>query len=114
MAQSLAELARRIANLLWLFMTKGPVQRGDDTAVVRTIAVPPDELTKESNELVSLVQELIRYRICAQKDRALSSNKYPAYSVDLPCLNALLLEAEAAKAVKAVLDVDQVPRRVLL
>jgi len=104
-AQPLAEYARRVADLLQLFTAKGLVQRDGDTAVVRTIAVPPDELAKEWNELVSLVQEMVRRRKCAQKDRALSSNKYPAYRVELPCLNALLLEAEAAK--EAVWDVDK-------
>jgi len=88
-------------------MAKGLVQKDGDTVVVRTIALPPDELAKEWNELVSLVQEMVRRRKCAQKDRALSSNKYPAYRVDLPCLDALLLEAEAAKAVEAVWDVDK-------
>jgi len=107
MAQLVAEHARRVADLLQVFMAKGLVQRDGDTVVVRTIVVPPDELTKEWNELVSLVQELVRRRKCAQKDRALSSNKYPAYRVDLPCLNALLLEAEAAKVAEVVWDVDK-------
>jgi len=106
-AQPLAEHAKRIADLLQLFAAKGLVQKDGDTVVVRTIVVPPDELSKAWNELVSLVQEMVRRRKCAQKDRALSSNKYPAYRVDLPCLNALLLEAEVAKAVEAVWDVDK-------
>jgi len=82
-AQPVVEYARRVADLLQLFMAKGLVQKDGDTAVVRTIALPPDELAKEWNELASLVQELVRRRKCAQKDRALSSNKYPAYRVAL-------------------------------
>jgi len=84
-AQPVVEYARRVADLLQLFMAKGLVQKDGDTAVVRTIVTPPpDELSREWNELVSLVQELVRRRKCAQKDRALSSNKYPAYRVAMP------------------------------
>jgi len=52
-AQPLAEHAKRIADLLQLFMAKGLVQRDGDTVVVRTIVVPPDELTTASTLMTS-------------------------------------------------------------
>jgi len=53
MAQSVVEYARRIADLLQVFMAKGLVQRDGDTVVVRTIVVPPDELTTASTLMTS-------------------------------------------------------------
>jgi len=73
-AQLLAEYAKKVSDLLQLFMARGLVQRDGDTVVVRTIVVPPDELAKERSELVSLVQVIAKRRKCAQKDRVFSSN----------------------------------------
>jgi len=43
-AQPVAEHAKRVADLLQLFMAKGLVQKDGDTVIVRTVVIPPDEL----------------------------------------------------------------------
>jgi len=58
-AQPVVEYARRVADLFQLFMAKGLVQKDGDTVIVRTVVVPPDDLSKEWNEIVSPVQEIL-------------------------------------------------------
>jgi len=41
-ARSLTKHTKRVADLLQQFMAKGLVQKDGDTAVIKTVIVPPD------------------------------------------------------------------------